>query len=156
VPKSGLVLELVVDSDPRLLCVVRAAVEQLTEVEGFSPPECRSITRAVDEAVANVIRHAYQSKKNNRIDVCCKRVSAMVNGKQRRGLEIQLLDRGLPFDHAKLHARSLDEVKPGGLGLHFIRDSMDVMEHSRSNGANSLRLVKYLDEESKGHVSQGE
>ena len=136
--------------------MVRAAVEQLTEVEGFSPPECRSITRAVDEAVANVIRHAYQSKKNNRIAVCCKRVSGMVNGRQRRGLEIQLRDHGLPFDRAKLHARSLDEVKPGGLGLHFIRDSMDVMEHSRLNGANSLRLVKYLDEESKGHVSQGE
>lgn len=155
-PKSGLLLELVVNSDPRLLSVVRAAVEQLTEVEGFSPPECRSITRAVDEAVANVIRHAYQSKKHNRIDLSCKRVTSVVNGRQRRGLEIQLLDHGLPFDRAKLHARSLDEVKPGGLGLHFIRDSMDVMEHRRLKDANSLRLVKYLDEQPQGHRSQGE
>jgi serine/threonine-protein kinase RsbW len=153
---SGLLLDLTLASDPRLLCVVRAAIERLTEVNGFSPPECRSITRAVDEAVANVIRHAYGSSLDKRIDVSCKRISGMVNGIHREGLEIELLDQGLPFDQKKLTARSLDEVKPGGLGLHFIRDSMDVMVHSRENGVNRLRLVKYLSADGKGQKSQGE
>jgi anti-sigma regulatory factor (Ser/Thr protein kinase) len=139
-----------------MLSVVRAAVERLTEITGFSPPECRSITRAVDEAVANVMRHAYNSEPNKRIDVSCKRIQGVVNGKQREGLEIQLLDNGLPFDKKNLTARSLDEVKPGGLGLHFMRDSMDVMEHSRVKGLNRLRLVKYLDGEPKGPSDQGE
>ena len=152
----GLLLDLTLASDPRLLYVVRAAIERLTEVSGFSPPECRSITRAVDEAVANVMRHAYGSSPDKRIDVSCKRVSGMVNGIHRDGLEIELLDQGLPFDQKKLTARSLDEVKPGGLGLHFIRHSMDVMEHSHENGINRLRLVKYFSAEEKGQKSQGE
>jgi len=156
VSKRGLLLDLALPADPQLLSVVRAAVERLTEITGFSPPECRSITRAVDEAVANVIRHAYGSDPNKRIDVSCKRVLGVIKGKQREGLEIQLLDSGTPFDRKKLTARSLDEVKPGGLGLHFMRDSMDLMEHRRINGLNRLRLVKYLDGEPKGPSNQGE
>jgi anti-sigma regulatory factor (Ser/Thr protein kinase) len=156
VEKRGLLLDLVLVSDPQLLCVVRAAVERLTEVAGFSPPECRSITRAVDEALANVIRHAYGSRPDKRIDISCKRISGMVKGMHREGLEIQLLDKGVPFDPKKLTARSLDEVKPGGLGLHFIRDSMDIMEHRQIRGVNRLRLVKYLSGNEPDQESQGE
>ena len=154
--KRGLLLDLVLVSDPHLLSVVRAAVERLTEVFGFTPPECRSITRAVDEALANVMRHAYGNKPDQRIEVSCTRVSAMVDGQQREGLEIQLQDEGVPFDRNKLTARSLDEVKPGGLGLHFIRDSMDIMEHSRVGNANRLQLVKYLGGKTTTQEDQGE
>jgi anti-sigma regulatory factor (Ser/Thr protein kinase) len=152
----GLLLDLVLTSDPRLLSVVRAAVERLTEVTGFSPVECRSITRAVDEALANVIRHAYQGQPGQRIELSCKRITVSVEDQQRDALEIDLLDQGIAFDRDKLTARSLDEVKPGGLGLHFIRDSMDVMEHSRVNGTNRLRLVKYLHENQTTRTNRGE
>jgi anti-sigma regulatory factor (Ser/Thr protein kinase) len=156
VEKRGLLLDLVLASDPQLLSVVRAAVERLTEVFGFTPPECRSITRAVDEALANVMRHAYGNQADQRIEMSCTRVSAMVDGQQREGLEIQLQDEGVPFDRNKLTARSLEEVKPGGLGLHFIRDSMDVMEHSRVGSANRLQLVKYLSGNTTTQEDQGE
>jgi len=43
-----------------------------------------------------------------------------------------------------LKGRSLDEVRPGGLGLHFIRESMDEVEFTRKKGKNLLRMVKYL------------
>ncbi|MDP9147941.1 MAG: ATP-binding protein, partial [Acidobacteriota bacterium] len=68
-PKRVLLLDLIFVSDPGLLYVVRAAIERLTEVSGFSPPECRAITRAVDEALANVIRHAYNNRPDERIEV---------------------------------------------------------------------------------------
>jgi len=156
VEKRGLLLDLVLVSDPHLLSVVRAAVERLTEVFGFTPPECRSITRAVDEALANVMRHAYGNQADKRIEMSCTKVSAEVDGQRREGLEIQLQDEGVPFDRNKLTARSLDEVKPGGLGLHFIRDSMDIMEHSRDGSANRLRLVKYLSDTKITLEGQGE
>jgi serine/threonine-protein kinase RsbW len=47
-------------------------------------------------------------------------------------------------DPSKLRGRRLDEIKPGGLGLHFIRQSMDVVEFKRAHGSNLLRLIKYL------------
>jgi len=49
-------------ANPRLLSVVREAVERLTEILGSRP--CRSITRAVDEAVTSIVRHSY----GNRLD----------------------------------------------------------------------------------------
>ena len=106
--------------------------------------------------MANVIRHAYGNQPNKRIELSCKRVSRTVKGQHREGLEIQLLDKGLPFDRKNLTARSLDEVKAGGLGLHFMRDSMDVMEHRRVRARNQLRLVKYIDGNAKSQESQGE
>jgi anti-sigma regulatory factor (Ser/Thr protein kinase) len=40
--------------------------------------------------------------------------------------------------------RALEEIRPGGLGLHFIRQSMDIVEYNRVNGTNRLRLVKFV------------
>jgi len=54
-----LLLKMELHSDPGMLCVVRAAMEQLTDVFGFSAPESRSVTRAVDEALTNIMRHSY-------------------------------------------------------------------------------------------------
>jgi serine/threonine-protein kinase RsbW len=78
------------------------------------------------------------------IDVACNRVQRRVSGLRREGLEILLSDRGPAVDPAKLRGRRLDEIKPGGLGLHFIRQSMDTVEFKRMRGINQLRLVKYM------------
>lgn len=141
--RNNSLVDLMLVSNPQLLSVVRGAIERLSEIFGFSPAECRSVTRAVDEALANVIRHAYGNRPDRIIQVRCGRVYHQAAGKRREGLEILLLDHGVAFDHKKLKERCLDEVKPGGLGLHFIRDSVDIMEHSRVRGTNQLRLVKF-------------
>ena len=60
------------------------------------------------------------------------------------GLQILLCDQGPAVDPSKLRGRRLDEIKPGGLGLHFIRQSMDTVEYERVGSANRFRLVKYL------------
>jgi len=140
---GDLLLKLELRSDPSLLSVVRGAMERLTEVFGFSPPECRSVTRAVDEALTNIIRHCYRGKLDQPIEVACSRVQGRVASLRRAGLEILLSDRGPAVDPAKLRGRRLDEIKPGGLGLHFIRQSMDTVEFKRMRGMNQLRLVKY-------------
>jgi serine/threonine-protein kinase RsbW len=135
-------LELV--SNPNMLCVVRAAMERLTETFGFSAPDCRSVTRAVDEALTNIMRHAYCSQLGRPIEVCCHGVRQGTGARRREGFEILLSDRGPAVNPAKLRGRPLDEIKPGGLGLHFIRQSMDVVEFKRAKGMNLLRLIKYL------------
>jgi len=55
-----------------------------------------------------------------------------------------------------LKGRPLNEIRPGGLGLHFIRQSMDVVEFSRKNGKNQLRMVKYLTPTPRPAGSEGE
>lgn len=139
-----LLLKFELQSNPELLCAVRGAMERLTEKIGFPESECRSVTRAVDEAMANIIRHAYGDQRDQPIELSCYRAQRVADGEAREGLEIVLKDHGVPADPTKMRGRSLDEVRPGGLGLHYIRESMDVMEFTRSVGTNQLRLVKYL------------
>src|SRR5271168_5278117 len=140
----GLLMRLELPSDPSLLCAVRGAVERLTESFGFSAPDCRAVTRAVDESLTNIIRHSYNGRPDQPIEMFFRSVHRQANDKSSQGLEIELCDRGPSIERAKLCMRELEEVKPGGLGLHFIKQSMDVVEYKRAKGTNRLRLVKYV------------
>jgi anti-sigma regulatory factor (Ser/Thr protein kinase) len=118
----------------------------LTEALGFSAEDCRAITRAVDEALTNIIRHAYNGRPDRPIEMSFRSVQRQAEAEAAAspGLEILLYDRGPSIERARLCMRALEEVKPGGLGLHFIQQSMDVVEYERANGTNRLRLVKYV------------
>jgi anti-sigma regulatory factor (Ser/Thr protein kinase) len=140
----GSLLRLEFSSDPGLLCAVRGAVERLTESFGFSAADCRAVTRAVDEALTNIIRHAYSGKPDRPIEMFFRSVHRQVGHQTAAGLEILLCDRGPAIKPDQLCMRALEEVRPGGLGLHFIQQSMDVVEYKRAKGTNRLRLVKYV------------
>lgn len=141
---SGLMLKLELTSDPNLLCAVRGAVERLNESFGFSAEDSRAIIRAVDEALTNIIRHAYSGSPDQPIGVYVRALRPDGSGASPTGIEILLCDHGPEVDPEKLCGRALDDVKPGGLGLHLIQQSMDVVEYERAEGTNRLRLVKYL------------
>lgn len=143
--RSELLLELHLESNPETLCLVRAALERAAgEVLKFRESESRAIVRAVDEALANIIRHAYEGRGGKPIEVSCRRLRSGKDAKKSLGIEIILSDSGVEADRSKLKSRALEEVRPGGLGLHLIQKSMDVVEFSRENNRNYLRLVKYL------------
>ena len=142
---SDMWLRLELESDPEALCLVRATLERATEFLHFPESESRAIVRSVDEAVANVIRHAYKGRAGMPIILTCNRLWRGEKVSPPAGLEILLQDSGEAPDPEKLKGRPLDEVRPGGLGLHFMRQSMDEVEFSRKKGKNLLRLVKYLE-----------
>jgi anti-sigma regulatory factor (Ser/Thr protein kinase) len=132
-------------SSPGLLSVVRGTVERLTEHLGFPTTEARSITRAVDEALTNIVRHSYGNRPGQPITMYFRRARPRRQCEEvESGLEILLCDRGLAVDPSKFRGRPLEEIRPGGLGLHFIRQAMDIVEFSRKRTTNRLRLVKYL------------
>jgi serine/threonine-protein kinase RsbW len=145
-----MLLRLHLESNPEALSLVRATLERATEVLHFHEAESRAIVRSVDEALANIMRHAYQGHKGLPIEVTCRRLHDAKRARGVKGLEILLLDSGKAIDPRKLKGRPLDEIRPGGLGLHFMRQSMDEVEFSRKKGKNQLRLVKYLAPEAPG------
>jgi len=130
-------------SNPDMLCVVRNALSELTAKLGFSESECRAVVLAVDEALTNIIRHAYLGDPEQSIEASFHRIHVEGDGKSGDALEIVLEDSGVTPPE-KMCGRALEDVRPGGLGLHFIRESMDTVEFSRNNGKNQLRLVKIL------------
>jgi len=156
--KGGLLLRLELPSKSGLLCAVRGAIERLTESFGFSPEDCRAVTRAVDEALTNIIRHAYCGRADRPIELIINSIHRHPNPKRvipkrpvqrdgsntAEGLEILICDRGPAIKPEQMCMRALEEVKAGGLGLHFIQQGMDIVEYTRAKESNRLRLVKYI------------
>jgi len=149
-------LTLQLQSNPEALCLVRATLERATEVMEFPETDSRAIVRSVDEALANVIRHAYKGRAGQPIEVQCWRLWKTNDAEHPKGIEILLKDSGAAADPKKLKSRALEEVRPGGLGIHFMKQSMDVVEFHRKSGKNLLRMVKYLAPQKPEAVAQGE
>src|ERR1700688_145851 len=91
-------------SNPRYLPVVRGAIAPLAAAIGWDESECRAITLALDEALANVIRHAYHDRTDGLIEMECRETAD--------GLEITLLDNGDAPDMSKICARAISSDQP--------------------------------------------
>ena len=115
-------------SQPCCLPVVRATVEQMAALAGCDEAESRAITLAVDEALANVIRHAYHNSAEGRIELHCRAGE--------NELEFRIRDTGDPPDPSCICAREVGCDKIGGLGTHIIRDVMDSVSYQTSVDGN--------------------
>ena len=141
-------LRFVVPSHPRYLSVVRAAVEALGTIHGLPAHGCRGIALAVDEALANIIRHAYHGDYNGAIEVNCRVFADR--------LEFTLLDQGEAPDPVRVAPHPLDDVSLGGRGTHIIRSIMDEVSYERIPGGNQLRLSKWLPGVKPGNAGESE
>ena len=129
-------LKLVVPSDPRFLSIARTAVSEVSAICGLSEESCQRVTLAVDEALANVIRHAYKNRHDREIELDCQASSDR--------LVFRLFDQGEPPDPASICGHPLNDVSLSGRGTHLIGAIMDEMSYKQTQGINELRLVKIL------------
>lgn len=127
-------------SQPRYLAVVRASVEAAALRMGLDEDQAGKVTLAVDEAMANVIRHGYKGEKDHPIWVRMTPVTR----ESVPGMEIVIEDECSGVDLKKIKGRALEEVRPGGLGVHIITGVMDEVEYqARPDGTGvRLRMVK--------------
>lgn len=134
--RGPLKLHMRMASDPRLLSVVRSAASEFAAIWGFEDEQCRSIALAVDEAMSNIIRHAYKDHCDQEIELDCQEHSDC--------LQFSFIDRGEAADLSKYCAQPLDETAPGGRGTHLIRQIMDEVCYERLPEGNRLSLKKHL------------
>ena len=90
----------------------------------------------IDEACTNVIRYAYANAPDQliRLKLECRD----------RVVRCRLRDYGQSTDPARLNGRALEVVRPGGLGLHLIRQAFDNAYYLRRPKGTELVLVKSL------------
>ena len=142
------VLKLEIASRPELLSSVRSMVVSFGERAGLDEIESGHLALAVDEALANVIRHGYQGRQDGRIwlTLCSLDVPEP-------RIRIAIEDEGSQIDPEKIRPRDLDEVRPGGLGVHIIREVTDHCEFSRREDVGmSLVMEKNLPARSRSHI----
>ena len=124
-------------SDPRFLRVMRQLVERIGSDCELTADFMTRLKLALDEALTNIMRHSYGGDRHGRIEVTVER-----NGS---ALTFRLRDWGRKADPAEIRSRSLDEVRPGGLGVHFIKATMDEVNYDTSQAEGTvLTLVKQM------------
>ncbi len=131
-----------ITSDTANLASIREAVAVAAVGVGFVEPTVSQIVLAVDEALGNVIKHGYEGHPGQPIEVDIEHVQRA----DRHGLQVTVSDFGRQVDPQSIVGRPLDDVRPGGLGTHIIRNIMDEVEYSlRRPTGMCLRMVKLLD-----------
>lgn len=132
---------IVLTSDTAELADLREVVSQAAATVGFDAASAAGIVLAVDEAIANVIKHGYDGRAGEPIEMMMQ----AIRHHDRPALEVIVLDRGRQVDPNSIVGRSLEDVRPGGLGTHIIRNTMTEVEYSlRRPAGMSLRMVKVL------------
>lgn len=125
-----------VQSDPRYLSVIRAVTAKMAELYGLSGNAIDDVRLAVDEACSNVIKHAYGGDTTRSILVRFRKTD--------KGFEVLIEDGGPKVQPESIEGRSLDDIRPGGLGIHFIKRAFDIFafDQGKKRG-NRLRLVRF-------------
>ena len=123
---------------PDRLYMVRMLVKRAAGIVGCDKQQSERLVIAVNEACMNIIQHAYRGDDTGEI------VLEILNNDSQ--IQFRLTDFAEPVDLASVKPRDLDDVRPGGLGTHFIREIMDECEmgHLEGGKGNYLRMVKKL------------
>ncbi len=121
------------------LPIVRAATEKACEMVGFDSESTGKIVLSVDEALTNIIKHAYQGSDDQPIEI----ELTPFDRDDKRGLRICVRDYGVVADPSEIKSRDLEDVRPGGLGVHIMNECMDHVEyHPAPDGGTLLTMTK--------------
>ncbi len=120
------------------LGLLRRLVAEVAAGCGCGTDCVHDIQLAVDEACQNVIVHGYGGEPGGQIIVDVYRDGDL--------LVFDLVDFAAPVDTGRVGPRALDDVRPGGLGTHFIRECMDEsgFQLPPEGAGNRLRMVKRI------------
>ncbi len=124
--------------EPSELSSVRLQVEEQARTVGFSEAETGKIALAVDEALANVIRHGYGGPCDRPIDIAIEQVQWAGDV----AITITIRDFGQQVDPADIAGRMLEDVRPGGLGVHIIHTVMDEVTYTAAQGGGMQLVMK--------------
>lgn len=129
-------LQLKVTSDPANLAPVRKAIEAFAAAHGFNERAVAEIGLCVNEAMANVIRHAYGGRYDRPIHIDA---AMETDG---RTLAISLRDWGCGVDPTCIPCRPHDPLQPGGIGMICLRQWMDEIAYTPQPDGGVLTTLK--------------
>lgn len=127
-------IELNISSDPANLAEVRRAIESFCTGHGFSEKAVGEIGLCVNEALANVTRHAYEGATDKPV-----RLVATVENDL---ATITIRDWGNGIDPSLQPVKAKDPNVPGGLGLICLREMLDSAEFEPQRDGMLLTMTR--------------
>ena len=135
--EGGQRIRVTIPSDVRYLEAVRTMIRDTAALAGLDRDAVAEVELAVTEGCANVIRHCYCDSDCGRID--------LVFTFSKDVYEVRIDDYGKFVDPARIKSRPLDDVRPGGLGVHLMQKVMDEVSYTKNRwGGTSLTMRKRL------------
>ena len=130
--------QIVLPNDVEQVPLLSEFVEGVCEEVGLSMSDIMSMNLAIEEAVVNVMSYAYP--KGTEGKVC---IDAKANNEW---LKFIITDWGKPFDPTIKDDIDItlpaEERLIGGLGIHIVKQTMDIINYERIESKNVLTLIK--------------
>jgi serine/threonine-protein kinase RsbW len=129
-------LQFTIANDVPEISALRAAADGFAVGVGFTATRRLDLQLVLEEAVSNVIRHAWDRGRHT-FEVRLARVGA--------GIVAEVDDDGRPFDplgHPPLDPDApLERRRGGGMGIYLIHRLTDGLIYERHGGRNRLRMT---------------
>ncbi|VAW81058.1 hypothetical protein MNBD_GAMMA13-738 [hydrothermal vent metagenome] len=125
-------------SRPSRLKLLRCVLRDVADIVCLNEEDTDAVVLAVNEACMNIIQHAYAMRQDGKIELSVFRESDV--------LVFHLRDYAERVDPEKIKPRNLDDVRPGGLGIHLISELMDesCFLEPPVDGGNLFEMKKFI------------
>jgi len=121
-------------ADTGQLKEMRDWIREVSIACGLSPSKSDKVIIGVNEACMNIIEHAYNK---------CPGEIVIDIFRENTKLVFLITDFAPTVDSSKIKSRQLEDIRPGGLGVHFIREIMDDVEYLPGiNGIGNVIRMK--------------
>ena len=132
---------LIVDAVEEALDIVQDFIDTKLLKFGCDKKPMMQIRLAVEEIFVNIISYAYRPDIGKAEIFCCVNENPV-------SVMVQFMDSGKPFDPlAAPEADTSGEMfieRPGGFGIHLVKNTMDSVDYEFKDGKNILRIKKNL------------
>ncbi|MBI3188063.1 MAG: ATP-binding protein [Gammaproteobacteria bacterium] len=100
---------------------VRDTVRALAQRMGCTAENIDCMVMAINEACMNVIQHAYGAREDGEVIL-----EFWMDGED---MVVRVHDFANSVDRNNIKSRDLEDIRPGGLGVHLIHKMMDSVEY---------------------------
>jgi anti-sigma regulatory factor (Ser/Thr protein kinase) len=131
-------------SSPDQLRDIRDTIREVLRQNNCPPQFIDDFVLAVNEACANIMQHAYKGQ-------CSNDIILEIHQRQDE-IRVRLTDFAAPVDKSACKSRQLDEIRPGGIGVHLMNELMDDVRflETEAEVGNILQMKKKITTRQQG------
>ena len=139
--KKNDVIRISLPPDLPYLRLAQMVIQEAALKIGFVGDDLYQIDLAAEEAISNVMVHAFAGQERENFDLICERAPL--------GMKITVKEKGLPFDPVQIPdyqpTEDIDQMSASGMGVFLMKEYMnEVYFRNLGMEGKETNLIKYL------------